>query len=72
MLFVDLLMAILAGVSKMVPHTSFDLHFFNNYQCFHVFFGHPYIFFGEMSIDKGMDKDVVHIYNEILLSHFRV
>ena len=22
-----------------------------------------------MSIDKGMDKDVVHIYNGILLSH---
>ena len=22
-----------------------------------------------MSINRGMDKDVVHIYNEILLSH---
>ena len=22
-----------------------------------------------MSVDKGMDKDVVHIYNRILLSH---
>ena len=22
-----------------------------------------------MSVDKGMDKDVVHIYNGILLSH---
>ena len=37
----------------VIPHCSFDLHFFNNERCqvsFHVFIGHLYIFFGEMSV----------------------
>ena len=37
----------------VIPHCSFDLHLFNNERCrasFHVFVGHLYIFFGEMSV----------------------
>ena len=37
----------------VIPHCSFDLHFFNNEWCqasFHVFVVHLYIFFGEMSV----------------------
>ena len=37
----------------MIPHCSFDLHFFNNGQfwaSFHMFVGHLYVFFGEMSV----------------------
>ena len=36
-----------------VPHCSFDLHFFNHQGCqafFQVPLGHPYVFFGEMSV----------------------
>ena len=38
---------------EVMPHCSFDLHFCNNEQCwvsFHVFIGHLYVIFGEMSI----------------------
>ena len=38
---------------EVIPHSSFDLRFSSNQWCwafFHVLFGHPYIFFGEMSI----------------------
>ena len=38
---------------EVIPYWSFDLHFSNNEWCwasFHVLFGHPYVFFGEMSI----------------------
>ena len=38
---------------EVVSHGSFDLHFSYNQRCwafFHVFVGHLYIFFGEMSI----------------------
>ena len=38
---------------EVVPHCSFDLCFFNNQWCwasFHVPTGHPYVFFGDMSI----------------------
>ena len=52
LLLVDFLMiAILTSVR--IPHCSFDLHFSNNQWCwvaFHVFVGHLYVFFGEMSI----------------------
>ena len=37
---------------EVIPHCSFDLHFFNNRRCwasFHMFVGHLYVF-GEMSI----------------------
>ena len=33
---------------KMVPHSSFDLHFSNNCDVENLF-GHLYVFFGEMS-----------------------
>ena len=36
----------------MIPHCSFGLHFSNNEWCwtsFHVFVGHLYVFFGEVS-----------------------
>ena len=45
-----LMMAILT--SEVIPHYSFDLHFFNNQRCqasFHVPLGHLYVF-GEMSM----------------------
>ena len=38
---------------EVVPSSSFNLHFSNNYWCwasFHVPIGHLYVFFGEMSI----------------------
>ena len=38
---------------EVISHHSFDLHFSNNEQCsasFHVFVGHLYVFFGEMSV----------------------
>ena len=38
---------------KVIPHCSFDLHFFNNgrfWASFHMFVGHLYVFFGEMSV----------------------
>ena len=38
---------------KVVSHCSFDLHFSNNGWCwpsFHVFIGHLYVFFEEMSV----------------------
>ena len=38
---------------EVITHYSFDLHFCNNEQCwvsFHVFIGHLYVIFGEMSI----------------------
>ena len=38
---------------EVISHCSFDLHFFNNEQCwasFHVFFSHLCVFFGEMSV----------------------
>ena len=41
------------GWCEVIPHCSFNLYFYNNKQCwvsFHVFIGHLYVFFGEMSI----------------------
>ena len=38
---------------EMISHCTFDLHFFNNEQCwasFHVFVSHLYVFFGEMYV----------------------
>ena len=37
----------------VIPHCTFDLHFFNNEWCrasFHVFLSHLYVFFGEISV----------------------
>ena len=37
----------------MVPHSSFDVHFSNNWWCwasFHVFFDHPYVLFGDIGL----------------------
>ena len=42
-----------SGWWKVVPHSEFDLHFSNDewrWTSFHVFFGHPYVVFGELSI----------------------
>ena len=54
LLFVDfLMMAILTGI-EVISHCSFDLHFFNSERCwasFHVFISHPYVFFGETTLD---------------------
>ena len=38
---------------EVISHCSFDLYFSNNERCstsFHVFIGHWYVFFGEMSV----------------------
>ena len=38
---------------EVIPHCSFDLHLSNSERCwafFHVFVGHLYVFFGEMSV----------------------
>ena len=38
---------------EVIPHCGFDLHFSNNEQCWaslHVFVGHLYVFFGEISV----------------------
>ena len=38
---------------EVIPHYSFDLYISSNEQCsasFHVFVGHVYVFFGEISI----------------------
>ena len=52
LLFVDFLrMAILTSV--VISHCGFDLHFSNNEWCwasFHVFFGHLYVFFGDIHV----------------------
>ena len=39
---------------ELIPHCSFDLHFSNNWwfwASFHVFYGHLYVFFGEIIIE---------------------
>ena len=51
LLFVDFLM--MAILTSVISHCSFDLQFSNNEQCwasFHVFVSHLYVFFGEISI----------------------
>ena len=50
--FVDFLIAAILTSARWYL-SRFDLHFSDNEWCwasFHVFFSHPYVFFGEMSI----------------------
>ena len=35
---------------EVISYCGFDLHFFNNERCFHVFVSHLYVFFEEMSV----------------------
>ena len=53
LLFVDFLMIAILTSGEVIPHYNSDLHFSNNERCwasFHVFNGHLYYFFKELSV----------------------
>ena len=54
-----------------MPHGSFDLHFSNNEWCgasFHLFIGHLYVFFGEMSV-YVFSRFLIKLFVFLILSY---
>ena len=55
----------------VIPHCSFDLHFFNNEWCwayFRVFVSHLYVFFGEMSVYAFCPFFLIGLFVFLILS----